>query len=453
MSKVRVSNVAARIRGLATRSLVDEYPGTLKVTAVAPTKPEFHTALVNGIRVGAISEPSSTAVIKIGILGGSSAETLAEKGSALVLASGAFDGNLNKSGVAVVREFEDIGAVVGATSDREKITYTIKVPNEHFSRALELAAVNVKSPIHRNYIVERAKVRAKIAYDLFHANPSARLNEYLHEAAYGENTPLGGSIYPDDFDHLEASDVIHFRNSNFTAENLAIAVHGNLPVANLTGAVESHFHNVLAHGKAAKFSAGFTGGEVRVRDSHVCESHVGLAFGVASGKDKANKVLRALLRQKVSSKASHVQVHLHSKVHHYENNHSLTKSFYNSYLSGGLFGLTFKGDAKYVSSALQESINELKKIASGAASTADIQLAKKRLHVDDSLNGESLKVSTQLYNSVLAGGSKIDRSYDSVTDADVAEAAKAALKSTPGYAVFGTTYQVPNLNTVAKWLA
>ena len=62
-----------------------------------------------------------TASIRVAVLGGSSAETLDEKGSAQLLASSAFDGNKNKSGLLTMREFEDIGAKVAATSDREKV--------------------------------------------------------------------------------------------------------------------------------------------------------------------------------------------------------------------------------------------------------------------------------------------------------------------------------------------
>ncbi len=68
------------------------------------------------------------------------------------MATAAFDGNVNKTGVAVMREFENIGAKVEARSDREKITYTIKVPSNELNRALELSIANLKSPIHREYV-------------------------------------------------------------------------------------------------------------------------------------------------------------------------------------------------------------------------------------------------------------------------------------------------------------
>ena len=40
-----------------------------------------------------------------------------------------------------------------------------------------------------------------------------------------------------------------------------------------------------------------------------------------------------------------------------------------------------------------------------------------------------------------------------VTKEDVAAAAQAVLKSTPGYAVYGTTYQVPFLGGITKMMA
>ena len=63
-----------------------------------------------------------TATIKIGVLGGSSAERSFEKGSAHLLACAAFDGNAHKNGVAVMRGFEDIGAKVSAQASREDVS-------------------------------------------------------------------------------------------------------------------------------------------------------------------------------------------------------------------------------------------------------------------------------------------------------------------------------------------
>lgn len=146
----------------------------------------------------AIPSPLQTATIKIGVLGGSSAEGLAEKGAAHLLASGAFDGNAHKNGVAVMRAFEDIGAVVSAEASREQITYSIAVGSENAAQALELALDNFKAPIARDYVsstlglcdtsvlmlvmrclqmIEHARRRAAVKYANFMANPSERVFE------------------------------------------------------------------------------------------------------------------------------------------------------------------------------------------------------------------------------------------------------------------------------------
>lgn len=71
-------------------------------------------------------------------MGGSAAETYEQKGSAVTLASTAFLGNSQKHGIVICREFEDLGARIGCSFDREKITYDLTVERNLFRPAFEL---------------------------------------------------------------------------------------------------------------------------------------------------------------------------------------------------------------------------------------------------------------------------------------------------------------------------
>ena len=107
----------------------------------------------------------------------------------------------------------------------------------------------------------------------------------MHEASFGESTPLGGSVYAANLNSLLASDVLHFRNTNFTADNLCVAVHGgSLSADQVAAQIEGQVSSGLAAGSAASFGAGFTGGEMRVREDIGGATRASLAFAAPAGK-------------------------------------------------------------------------------------------------------------------------------------------------------------------------
>ena len=42
----------------------------------------------------------------------------------------------------------------------------------------------------------------------------------LHEAAYGEDSPLGGSLYAYNLNKLTAEDIMQYRSHNYNANNV-----------------------------------------------------------------------------------------------------------------------------------------------------------------------------------------------------------------------------------------
>lgn len=466
LSRLQLNKVAIRAvhRGMSTAPMLEEFPTGVVVQASKPVAPiNKFNKLANGVRTAISSQPSTTATIKISIRGGSSAENpQCEKGSAVVLASAAFDGNAHQNGVAVMRAFEDIGATVCARASRDQITYSVSCGSEYLSQALALAIDNVKAPVSRDWMIEHAKRRAAIQNV---QSPCAIVMEMLHEASFGENTPLGGSMYSSSLDSLAASDVLHYRNTHFTAENMSVAVHGG----SLSGeTIASQIDSLVASGLPSSASAagagsavsGFTGGEMRVRAAIAGgATRASLAFAAPTGQaGKAYEVLRVLLSGAVSSQGGRVQTHIHSMTHAYKSNAEWTDTYFNAYQSTGMFGVNLLGDAKYVTSGLEGFVAELKAVAGGKSTAEAVDVAKKQLQLQSLLRGEATVggadrlLTTLLNGNGLSGTPFSESDYSAVTKEDVANAAKAVLKTTPGYAVYGTTYQVPFLTGVTNMM-
>jgi predicted Zn-dependent peptidase len=106
--------------------------------------------------------------------------------------------------------------------------------------------------------------------------------QLVHEAAYGENTPLGGSLYAADLDALCPTEVIAYRNRVFTAGNLRVAVSGNASAKDLKALTESTLSTGFAEGANAASKNEFVGGDVRVR-ANTGRTRAALAFK-GSGK-------------------------------------------------------------------------------------------------------------------------------------------------------------------------
>ena len=118
----------------------------------------------------------------------------------------------------------------------------------------------------------------------------------VFEAAYGEGTPLGGSVYSHNLEKLSAADVLAYRSRNFTAGNLVIAADG-VALSVLEQAA------IRFAGAATNVSSPYTGGCVRRRADFGGDVHVALAFPTQSGAQSgAFRVLHSILTSQLRQK-------------------------------------------------------------------------------------------------------------------------------------------------------
>ena len=106
--------------------------------------------------------------------------------------------------------------------------------------------------------------------------------QLIHEAAYGEGSPLGSSIYADSLESLAPADVLAYRHKYFTATNTIVTSSGGLPHADLKALTECYFSG-LPKGEPSSFPSPFIGGEARVKAAAE-GAYAALAFGTAAGK-------------------------------------------------------------------------------------------------------------------------------------------------------------------------
>lgn len=137
---------------------------------------------------------------------------------------------------------------------------------------------------------DEAKTQLHLAYDEFAQNNDLQLWELLHEAAYGETSPLGASIFALNTGKICIDSVLAYRRAQFVAGNVTVAANG-VSYDRLKGIVAAHSGAISKNAPAAVAASPYTGGEVRVRRDLDGLTKIGLAFPVPAGE--AGKLLIA----------------------------------------------------------------------------------------------------------------------------------------------------------------
>jgi len=391
------------------------YSVTLAPQSSAPAVVS-ESKLANGITLKTRECNSSVVSLKFAIFGGSGAETEAQKGAAQLLSVAAFQGNGEESGIRIVRALESVGATIKSSVDREKIVYDVTVMSDGAQEALDIVMQSIASPPYAEYVLDELKPSAQIFYDSFAEDPEAQVASMLHEAAYGEVSPLGGSVYGN-LKKLAVSDVLEYRAKTFVAGNVVITANG-LSSATLESMLSGSMASFpTASAPPSSVSCPYVGGVEKTRTDLNGMTYLGLAFPIPAGEAaKPYSVLQGILSAKGLS------------------------SFVNNYSSGGLLGICAAGSPSVATSTLQSAIAELKAIATNSSSEVDA--IKKKVALSNVLKLEGGDVT----GALLSGAADVR----SVSSESVSAAAAAALKAMPSYAILGKTAGTPTYADISK---
>jgi len=416
---------------VTTEEFPYDYNSVVPKALVAPVVSE--SRLANGIKVITKDYLSPIVSLKFAVMGGSGAESESQKGAAQLLSVGAFAGNKYCSGLKVIRELEDIGATVSSTADKEKIVYDVTVVAESVASAVEIVKDSIISPPKADYVLKELKPSAKIAYDNFAKDYPAQISEMLHEAAFGETSSLGASLYAPNLSKLSIADVLDYRRTYFTPSNIVVTGNG-ISTAALKALLDEEWGTegevVVGGGKEVKRAATcpYVGGDMKVRKDLGGQTYLGLGFPTPSGEDSKPY---AVLSEMLASKSS-------------------TSTMY-TYSTGGLMELLVSGPSSEASSKLEAVVTELKAIASKSA--AEVDAIKNRVALKKLLALDGEGVTGSLLSASTQGASAASiADVRSVTAASVTAAAKSLLSSIPSYAVLGKTAGAPSYLVVQKWM-
>ncbi|KAI9906181.1 hypothetical protein PsorP6_016146 [Peronosclerospora sorghi] len=228
-------------------SLERELPGlpSLKpASQLKPPKTEV-SVLSSGLRVISQETYGQAATLGIFIDTGSRFEDAESVGVCHLLEHLGFKSTTRRSHAQLVREVEDIGALTTSSCGREQIIYTIDLLRDNVEKGLELLADAILNVNLVPEEIESIKAVMRIQTEELMGNLPAMMQEFIHAAAYGADTPLGRQLQCplDQIDTLTVEKVKKFRTKYFVAQKMVLAGSG-IDHARLVQYAEKFFADV-----------------------------------------------------------------------------------------------------------------------------------------------------------------------------------------------------------------
>jgi predicted Zn-dependent peptidase len=143
------------------------------------------STLSNGLRISSQETYGQAVTLGMFVGVGSRHESAENNGSTHLLEHMAFKGTSTRSHASIVKDFEDMGAVVNACAAREHLVFTMDVLRDDLEQALQLLAESLMDPVISAEELEHQKLIVNFGREELEQNPQMLVTEEIHSAAYG----------------------------------------------------------------------------------------------------------------------------------------------------------------------------------------------------------------------------------------------------------------------------
>jgi len=422
-------------------------------------KPKVETSqLENGLKIVSVDKQGLNARLGLYVNAGSRYESSANFGVSHMVSLMGYTSTAHLSHLRTVKTLEQLGAnaTTSCKAGRETITYGVEVAREFVPLVVPLMVGNVLFPRLVPWEVKAAHKKVKAARDAMDADTI--VSELLHKAAFCNNS-LGFSTYASDrsMSYFTPETIRSFMLDHFAPERMVLA-GVNVEHSELTKWAMRSFadYNAIPMKARSDAKAVYTGGDLRLEgNSPFC--HLVLAFETASfssGNLAPLEVVKTILGSGsavVNSPGSGVTSRLATLVQQSPAVESCA-AFNEYYSDAGLFGVYGVSQPEKAG----EMCTAIVKSLAGCATISkdELAIAKSRCkgnlmrEMDDDA-GLLQNMASQIMNvGKYHSPADVIAAIDAVTEADVANAAKAILASKPTLAAYGDTHTVPHYAAV-----
>lgn len=351
----------------------------------------------------------------------------------------AFKGTDVRTALDIKTQFAVIGAKYNAFTTHEGTAYFVDALGEDIPEALDILsdiALNISPPEHE-IDTERGPIIQELKGNL---DDSDRvMKETVRKLAF-PNQGLGQTIIgplENIKSGISREDLLLFRDENYTASNLQIAIAGNYDQDHVHQTLNKKLRNLKKGIKAEDNFTGYVGGDQRIQssDEHV---HFTLAFNapaIGHPLSEATLLLSSALGGGMDSRLFQEIREKRGLVYSVGARH-IPFSGTGIFIAGGA------ADSDNVAQANLILIEELKKAAEGITQT-ELDIAKRKnkvgtLRASESLENQAFALEYIMRNrgELVTPESDIKR-YEAVTLEDIRKAANFVFSSTPTFVAVG----------------
>ncbi|XP_023559052.1 cytochrome b-c1 complex subunit 2, mitochondrial [Octodon degus] len=439
LSRFYSLKVAPKVKAAAAPAGVPLHPQDL----------EF-TKLPNGLVIASLENYAPVCRIGVFIKAGSRYEDSSNLGTSHLLRLASSLTTKGASSFKITRGIEAVGGKLSVTATRESMAYTVEGLRDDVEILMEFLLNVTTAPEFRRWEVADLQPQLRVDKAVAFQNPQTRVIENLHAVAY--RNALANPLYCPDYriGKVTSEELQEPRFWKFWFQLLISVPTGvSHPVLKQ---VAEQFLNMRGGLGLSGTKAKYHGGEIREQngDSLVHAAVVAEGAAVGSAEASACSVLQHVLgagpHVKRGSKATSLLYQAVAKGSHQPFDVS---AFNASYSDSGLFGIYTVSQASAARDVIKAAYNQVKAIAQGNLSPADVQTAKNKLKAAYLMSVESSKgFLDEVGSQALGAGSYAPPSaglqqVDSVADADVVSAAKKFVSGQKSMAASGNLEHTP----------
>ncbi|KAM7386853.1 hypothetical protein PAMA_009471 [Pampus argenteus] len=431
-------------------ALTEPLAGLKASAAPLPPQNVQVSKLPNGLVIASLENYSPVSSVSLFVKGGSRYETVENLGVSHVLRLAANLTNKGASAFKLCRGVEALGGSLSVTSSRETMVYTAECPRDHLDTLLEYVVDVAAAPEFRLWEVKELTSRVKIDKALAQQCPQIGIIEKLHEAAY--KNALSNSLYCPDhmLGRISPEQLQSFVEDNFTTGRMALVGLGvNHSVLRQVG--EGLLSNRSGAGAPVAKSL-YRGGELRVQNNDdLVHSLIAIEGGVTgSAEANAFSVLQRVLGASPHVKrGNNITSKLSQGIAKATTEPFDATAFNASYSDSGLFGIYTIAQAHSAGEVIKAAVAQVRGVAEGNVSEADITRAKNQVKTEylmslESSEGLMEEIGAQALTTAMYQLSEtVLQAVDSITQDDVTMAAKKFVDSKKTMSASGHLINTP----------
>uniref|UniRef100_A0A3B4U703 Ubiquinol-cytochrome c reductase core protein 2a n=1 Tax=Seriola dumerili TaxID=41447 RepID=A0A3B4U703_SERDU len=411
--------------------------------------------LPNGLVIASLENYSPLSSVGVFVKAGSRYETVENQGVSHVLRLAANLTTKGASAFKICRGVEALGGSLSVTSSRETMVYTADCLRDHLDSLLEFLVNVTTTQEFRPWEVDELTSRVKVDRALAQQCPQIGIIEKLHEAAYKNG--LSNSLYcPDHMvGRVSSKQLQSFVEDNFTTGRMALVGVG--VKHSVLRQVGEGLLSVRSGADTPVVKSVYRGGELRVLNNDDLVHALIASEGAVTGSAEANAftVLQRILGSGPHVKrGSNITSKLSQGIAKATAQPFDATAFNASYSDSGLFGVYTIAQADSAGEVIKAAIAQVRGIAEGNVSEADITRAKNQVKAEYLMSIESSEglleeigaqalttAAYQLPDSVL-------QAIDAVTQDAVVKAAKKFVDGKKTMAASGHLINTPFVDEV-----